>query len=48
MLRQLSLKFKVSTRRCKHLIGLHLVGGKPIGEQAHLFLDAVFHFAAAQ
>jgi len=29
------------------LIALHLVGGEPVGEQAHLFLDAVLHFAAS-
>ena len=28
------------------LIALHLVGRQPVGEQAHLLLDAVLHFAS--
>ena len=28
------------------MIALHLVGREPVGEQTHLFLDAVFHLAA--
>ena len=28
------------------LITLHFVGGEPVGEQAHLLLDAVLHFSA--